>query len=37
MADGVRKCLGTRDTPEEAHELYAEAAERLHGNFARLA
>lgn len=33
---GVDKHIGLFDTPEEAHAAYVEAAERLHGEFARV-
>ena len=33
--DGKQYCLGTRDTIEEAAELYWNAAQELHGEFAR--
>jgi len=35
QSDGRIECLGTFDTPEEAYALYCEAAQRLHGEFAR--
>jgi hypothetical protein len=35
MVDGVKVYLGTCDTPEEAHALYCDAANKLHGEFGR--
>lgn len=35
--DGKKKCLGTRDTKEEASELYWAAAQEQYGEFARIA
>ncbi len=35
--DGRQTMLGYFDTPEEAHTAYADAAERMHGAFARAA
>ncbi len=35
--DGKRICLGYRNTPEEAYELYCEAAKKYHGEYARVA
>jgi hypothetical protein len=35
--DGNQKCLGTRKTPEAAHELYMAASRQLHGEFGRTA
>lgn len=37
MADGKSRYLGLYDTPQDAHRAYADAAHRLHGEFARLA
>lgn len=34
--NGKQHYLGCRDTPEEAHALYADAAKRLFGEFARM-
>jgi len=36
MLNGQPIRLGTRSTPEEAHELYKEASEKYHGEFGRV-
>ena len=36
MSCGKMVFLGDRDTAEEAHKLYSEAARRLHGEFAKI-
>lgn len=37
QVNGKKKRLGTRSTPEAAHALYIQAANDLHGDFARVA